>query len=223
MRNVQVRFDEHIIATLILPTPYTCECSAFLLVGAYVAWLNPLQSALILEGLMIQQWKPSKRCIEQHYMSVEQRKKSDSPTGIEPPELLVVNCLPKSLPIEDSPFLGFTMSRVVKSRIIQVLHGSRRMISQIRVSRKIKSANHASRKYPYTTLFICQCNLDGIHSNSSKLFTIRSTLTDTNPWFYDVVWPHYSRFSHILDLKPFPGATVKLIRWSSLTIIRSRK
>lgn len=84
MRNVQVRFDEHIVATLILPAPYTCERFRILLARAYVARLNPLQSALILEGLMIKQWKLSKRCIEQHYMSVEQRKKSDSPRGIDP-------------------------------------------------------------------------------------------------------------------------------------------
>lgn len=48
--------------------------------------------------------------------------------------------------------------------IIQVLHGSRKTfrsrisknkVSLIHVSRKIKSPNHASRKYPGTTLFYC--------------------------------------------------------------------
>ena len=58
-------------------------------------------------------------------------------------------------------------------------HGSRRIISEIRVSRKIKTANHGSRKCPYKTLFL----------QSEIILCLTSKATATTQWnMYTYLW-----------------------------------
>lgn len=61
----------------------------------------------------------------------------------------------------------------------------------------------------------------GGEKKQNELFI--STQTPIHRSYLPVGWQQYSRFCHVSDLEPFPGASVKLIRWSSLALIRARK